>query len=119
MLESMRGTSVGFIALAGLAACGDATLDPLPFDVSLEASRTTVAPGDTISFVVTAQGGSLLGIMMVFGDSAADQLATGGARTARGTFRHAYSAAGVYEATATVTDALAGEKSASVEVGVQ
>lgn len=108
-----------FIVLIGFAACDDATVDPLPLIVSIEPSRATAAPGDTIGFVVSAQGGSLLGVVMAFGDSTGDQLATGGARTARVTFRHAYSAVGVYQASATVTDALAGEKSASVEVRVQ
>lgn len=119
MLEGMRRAVVGFILLVAFAACDDATLDPLPLDIGIEASRATAAPGDTINFLVSAQGGSLLGVVMAFGDSTGDQRATGGARTARVTFRHAYSAVGVYEASATVTDAVAGDKSASVEVRVQ
>jgi hypothetical protein len=105
--------------LIGIAACDTATLDPLPLDIGIEASRTTAAPGDTIGFVVTAQGGSLVGVAMAFGDNNSAQFATGGARTAEVPFRHAYSAVGVYEASATVTDARAGDKSASVEVHVQ
>jgi plastocyanin len=105
--------------LMGVAACDTATLDPLPLDIGLVASRTTAAPGDTITFVVSARGGSLVGVAMAFGDNSAEQFATGGARMAEVTFRHAYSAIGVYEASATVTDALAGDKSASVEVRVE
>ena len=105
--------------LVELAACGDVTLDPLPLDISVQTSRTTAVPGDTIIFLVSAQGGSLVGIAMAYGDSATEHFATGGARVADVTFRHAYSAAGVYEASATVTDAVAGEKSASTEVRVQ
>lgn len=119
MLEGMRRALVGFIVLAGFAACDDASLDPLPLDISIEASRVTAAPGDTIRFLVSAQGGSLLGVAMAFGDSNGDQRATGGARTARVTFPHTYSAVGVYEASATVTDAVAGDKRASIEVRVQ
>jgi hypothetical protein len=105
--------------LLGVAACDTSPLDPLPLEIGIEASRTIAAPGDTITFVVSAQGGSLVGVAMAFGDNSGDQFATGGARTAEVTFRHAYSAVGVYEARATVTDALAGDKSASVEVRVQ
>jgi PKD domain len=105
--------------LIGVAACGSPTLEPLPLDIRIEASRTAAAPGDTITFLVSAQGGSLVGVAMAFGDSSGAQFATGGARTAEVTFRHAYSAVGVYEATATVTDALAGDKSASVEIRVE
>lgn len=119
MLEGMWRALLGFVVLVGFAACDDATLDPLPLDIGIETSRTTAAPGDTITFVVSAQGGSLVGVAMAFGDSSGDQFATGGARTAHVTFRHAYSAVGVYEASATVTDAVAGDKSASVEVRVQ
>lgn len=119
MLDGMWRAPAGFLVLIGFAACDDATLDPLPLDVRIEASRATAAPGDTIGFVVSAQGASLVGVAMVFGDGNGDQLATGGARTAQVTFPHAYSAAGVYEASATVTDAVAGDKSASVEVRVQ
>jgi hypothetical protein len=119
MLEGMWRGFLGFVVLVGFAACDDVTLDPLPLDIGIETSRATAAPGDTIIFVVSAQGGSLVGVAMAFGDSNGDQFATGGARTAQVTFRHAYSAVGVYEASATVTDAAAGDKSASVEVRVQ
>jgi hypothetical protein len=110
---------LGFAFLTGVGACDTAPLDPLPLDIGIEVSRTTAAPGDTIAFLVSAQGGSLVGITIAFGDNNTEQFATSGARTAEVTFSHAYSAVGVYEASATVTDAVAGEKSASVEVHVQ
>jgi hypothetical protein len=119
MLERARRTLLRSLLLAGLLACGDATLEPLPLDVTVEASRATAAPGQSIEFVVNAQGGDLLGLHMDYGDGSAEQFGTGGARTARVTFRHAYSAVGVYQARATVTDAVAGTKDASVEVRVQ
>jgi hypothetical protein len=107
------------LLVLGLAACGDASLDPLPLDVSVEASRATAAPGATINFVVNAQGGSLVGIEIVYDDGGDDRYPTGGARTARVTFYHAYAASGVYRVRATVTDALAGTKDASVEVRIE
>jgi hypothetical protein len=105
--------------LIGVASCDTAPLEPLPLDIGIEASGTTAAPGDTISFLVRAQGGSLVGIAMAFGDNNTAQFATSGARTAEVTFRHAYAAVGVYDVTATVTDALAGDKSASIEIRVE
>ena len=102
-----------------LGACSAESLAPLPLAIGIEASRTTAAPGESIRFEVTAQGGQLLGIVAAWGDGTADQLATSGARTARVTFNHAFSTPGTYQVRATVTDALAGDKEASVEIRVQ
>ena len=107
-----------FFALALLGACSSESLAPLPLAIVVEASRITAAPGESISFRVTAQGGQLIGIITAYGDGSEDQVATGGARTARVTFSHAFSAPGTYQVQATVTDALAGPKAASVEVRV-
>lgn len=115
----MRRTVLASVVLAFFAACGDLTLDPLPFEVDIEATPTSAAPGDTIVFQVIAQGGNLIGILTDYGDGSVDQFATEGARTATVRFRHAYLASGVFEVNATVTDARAGEKSASVAVTVQ
>jgi hypothetical protein len=107
------------MALAFLAACADLTIDPLPFEVDIQANRATAAPGDTINFLVIAQGGNLVGILTDYGDGTVDQFATGGARTASVSFRHAYLTPGAFEVNARVTDARAGEKSASLAVNVQ
>jgi hypothetical protein len=105
------------LAVAALG-CGESTLAPLPLDISIAASRTTAAPGDTIFFVATIQGGSLLGLDADYGDSSTDQYGTSGARTGKVTFRHAYSARGTFTTKITLTDATLGTKSASVEVHV-
>jgi hypothetical protein len=122
MLEGMRRmllkSVVRSLVLVGLVACGDGSLDPLPLSITLEASRITAAPGQSIAFVVTAQGGSLVGITIDYGDESGDQRNTSGARTARVTFSHAFSAAGVYQVRATVIDAMAGAKDAGVEIHV-
>lgn len=109
---------MGALVLVGISACGPSSAEPLALDVRLEAARTTVAPGDTIAFVVTAQGGNLFGVELDYGDSTTVQYATGGARTARVTFRHAYLTRGTYTARAVATDALAGQKDASLEIRV-
>ena len=105
-------------ALLITAACGEQTLAPLPFEVTLEASRTTAAQGDSINFLVTAQGGSLLGADIDYADLTTDAFGTSGARTARITFRHAYSVTGIFQVRVVVTDAVAGQKEATVQVVV-
>lgn len=119
----MRRTLLRMELLVGLvlyaAACGDASLDPLPLSITIEASRATAAPGDAVNFVVIAQGGTLLGVEIDYGDSSTDQYGAGGARTARVTFSHAFSVAGVYQVRATVTDAVAGQRDAGVEIRIQ
>jgi hypothetical protein len=113
------GVRLSFVvALALLGACSSESLAPLPLDIAVEASRITAAPGDSISFQVSARGGQLIGIITTYGDGISDQVVTHGARTARVTFRHAFSAPGTYQVQATVTDAEAGLKDASVEIRV-
>jgi hypothetical protein len=104
--------------LLGVAACSNESTAPRPFDVSLESNVTTVTRGDSVTFTVIARGGSLLGVLMDYGDGRNDQYATGGARTARVTFRHAFDAAGTYTVSAAVTDAVAGQKDAALQIRV-
>lgn len=105
-------------AVVALTACLDNALEPLPLTIGIEASRLTAAPGDTINFLVSAQGGSLIGVEMDFADGSTDSFATSGARTARITFKHAYLATGTFQVDAKVTDVNAGAKSATIQVMV-
>ncbi len=107
-----------WLVVAVLGGCSAETLGPQPLSISIEASRISAAPGDSISFQVTARGGQLVGIAADYGDGSEDQMGTSGARTARVTFRHAFEAPGTYLVLATVTDALAGPKDASVSVRI-
>jgi plastocyanin len=86
--------------------------------VTLTASVATVRPGDSVTFVVSASGNNLIGVEMDYGDGAGDQYATGGAHTAKVTFRHAFSGSGTYVTRASVTDAIAGQKDATATVVV-
>jgi PKD repeat protein len=107
---------IGGLALA-VAAC-ESSLEALPLEITVTASRSTAAPGDTIAFTATIQGGSLLGLDADFGDNTFDQYGTAGARTGKVTFHHAYLARGTFTTKITVTDANAGQKNASVQVRV-
>lgn len=119
MPRSVLRVVVRSLLLIGAAACGDGSLEPLPLSITVEASRVAAAVGETVEFVVSAQGGMLIGVEIDYADGASEERGTSGARTARVTFRHAYAAAGTYEVRATVTDAVAGTRDASVEVRVQ
>lgn len=100
-----------------MTACLGGT-EPLPLAISIQApaSGNTI---DSVSIVVSAQGNSLVGIETMFGDGQSLSFATSGARTARVTFRHRYTLSGTYQVTATVSDAVLGDKTASVQLNVQ
>lgn len=104
-------------ACALLAACSN-DLEPLPLDLTVQASRTTAAPGDTVVFVATIQGQNLLGLEADYGDGTVESQAAAGARTGKMTFRHAYGARGSYTTRITVTDAPDIQKSASIGIQV-
>ena len=101
------------------AACAQDPLEPLPLQVTLQAQPTTAAVGDSIRFDITAQGGTLFGVTVDYGDETTQALPAGGARTARAVYRHAYTRSGVYVVTATVVDAVQGEKSATASVQIR
>lgn len=101
-----------------LCACGPATTAPQPLEISVAASRASVAVGDTVSFVATVQGTSLLGLDADFGDGGTDSYGTAGARTGKVTFRHPFSARGTYTVKITATDSDTSQKSASVGIQV-
>ena len=98
------------------AGCGTGSLSPLPLSITVQASKTTAIRGDTIVFTTVSQGGTLVGIDMDYGDLSADQFGTSGARTATVSFKHAFLVGGTYQVKATITDAVAGSTSATVQV---
>jgi hypothetical protein len=100
----------------GLGACGTYSLEPLPLSVGVEANRLTAVPGDTITFTVSAEGGTLFGVDIDFADGSSDTRVTSGARTARVTFKHAYLTTGDFQVLASATDAGQGTKSATIQI---
>ena len=96
----------------------DAVISPGDVSISLSASSSTAHPGDTVSFVVNAAGNNLFGVAIEYGDSNTDLYSTGGALSARVTFKHVYESTGTFTVRAIVTDAIAGEKEASTSIVV-
>jgi hypothetical protein len=113
----MKSALAAALLVVGISACLQ-SLEPLPFTMELEASAVTTVPGDSLTFTVSAQGGSLTGVDIDFGDGNGDLFATAGARTARVVFRHAFVAAGTYPVRASATDAIEGQKDAMLEIRV-
>ena len=116
MLGRMRRASSGLLLLFGVASCIASATEVLPLTIGIEANRTTAAPGDTITFVTTVQGESLIGVAMDYADGTTDQFGTGGAKTGRVTFRKAFMQRGMFVVVATVTDAAAGQQTARVAI---
>lgn len=110
----MRRLLAGILVIAALTACIEST-PPLPLDIAIQ-KPATITTADSASFVVRAQGSSLIGVETSFGDGRVASFATSGARTARITFRHRYAVAGTYDVTATVSDVVLGVKAATVQV---
>ena len=100
----------------GLGGCRQTIEPPISLVATLESSRSTAARGDTVTFVVSATGNSLVGVVIDFGDQSGDLFATGGARTARVTFKHVFQTAGTFTISAVVTDAIVGDKESTTAV---
>ena len=102
----LLGLSIAMMSVA----CRQPTSTAIQISVVLEASPTVVQRGDTVTFVVNITANNLFGVVIDYGDSNLDQYSTGGASTARVTFKHAYATSGSYTARATVSDALVGDR---------
>ena len=107
----------GGVIVAAMAACLSTT-DPLPLNVTIQ-KPASISTADSATFVISAQGNSLIGIEIQYGDGQFAPYTTAGARTATVSFRHRYTLAGTYQVTATATDAVLGQKQATVQVSVQ
>lgn len=114
----MRFALISAFVVMACSSCRQTTEPPTDVTVSLIANTTVVPRGDTVTFTVIAAGNNLFGVVIDYGDATSDQYATGGALTARVTFKHAYAVAGSYTIRATVTDAILGERESVVSLVV-
>lgn len=101
-----------------LSACASDSIEPLPLSISVTATPATAAVGDSVTFVASSQGTSLVAVTADFGDGATDGFQIPFGRTARNTFKHAYSTAGSYTATFTIVQADSATKSATASVQI-
>lgn len=109
---------LAFLCAALIVACRQTTEPPVQLTVSMQASTAVIPRGDTVTFTVNAAGNNLFGVVIDYGDTTGDQYATGGALSARVTFKHAYGTSGNFTVRATVTDAIAGEREATLSIVV-
>ena len=88
------------LSLLLLTGCGDFSQTIRETALTLTADRTTAATGQTIEFRYDAQGRSLAGLIVDFGDgSPPDSLFLQGAVTATGRRSHAFTRAGSFVVT--------------------
>lgn len=100
-----------------LSACLH-TAGPLDLDLTATASPTSVAVGDTVTFVSDSQGDALLLIDIAYGDGATEAVDLPGARTAHNTFKHVYGAVGTYNAAISVVQADSAARSTAMTITV-
>jgi hypothetical protein len=85
------------LALFFLVGCGDFSTTIRPTALTLTADRTTTPTGQVVEFRYDAQGRSLAGLIVDFGDgSRPDSLFLQGAVTATGRRVHTFTQAGSY-----------------------
>ena len=107
------------VAAASIWACGsnDVTFGG-PLDVQVS-SNSPVSVADSLQLDYEVVGRSLLGMVVLWGDSEVDSLYFSGAQTASGRVRHKYDAAGSYDVRATVIDQLEGQQTKELSVTIE
>jgi hypothetical protein len=105
------------VAVAASAlACGDFSTTVRPTEVTITPSLTTAKVGQQIEFRYSAQGRSMAGLIIDYGDGGLDSIGLGGAVTATGFKNHTYGVPANYLVSARLEDFL--QNSASTEVKV-
>jgi hypothetical protein len=99
--------------------CSAYETEPLPLEVTVRADKLETVPGDSVSFELTGQGGTLTHFFVVWGDGTTVEAPTFNARTATVRLRHAYSASGLYDMKATLHDQAAGSKTSGVTIRIR
>ncbi len=113
---------VALAALLGIGAlasegCSGVTDSGTPLTLQMTPDRTAAAPGQSVGFQVEATGLALAGLIVAYGDGAADTVPTSGASRAKATFSHAFQQEGSYLVHAAAYDAFRAD-SATDEVTI-
>lgn len=113
----MKLLAAATAAVVLLTACAG-PLEPLDLGITLKATPTTAAVGDTVTFLSDAQGTNMIAVAIQYGDGQSEGLDLPFARTAHNTFKHVYAAVGAYTANVTVVQADSAAKTAPVTVTI-
>lgn len=107
------------VAVASSAlACGDFSTTVRPTEVTITPNLTAAKVGQQIEFRYSAQGRSMAGLIIEYGDGGLDSIGLGGAVTATGFKNHTYASAANYLVTARLEDFLQNSAQAEVTVNV-
>lgn len=113
----MRRVS-SMLVLVFLAGCGDFSTTIRPTELTLTVDRAEAQPGQDFEFYYQAQGRSMAGLILDYGDGAVDSLGFQGAVTATGRRSHSYENPGTYIVSGTLEDFLTPAVGAEVVVTV-
>jgi len=106
------------VAAALLCGCANSTVEPLALSISVTATPTSAAIGDTVTFIASMQGNNLIAVVGDYGDGTTDGFDIPFGRTARNTFKHVYHTAGTFTATFTAAQADSSARSATAAVQI-
>ena len=107
------------MAMAMAVACSSSLVTgPQDLAITITATPTSAAVNTPIEFRYDAAGPALSGIVLAYGDGAADSIATLGATTAGGRRTHTYTAPGTFQVIATVIASNADRRSDSISVEI-
>lgn len=107
------------IAAVLLCGCASSSVEPLALSISVTATPTSAAVGDTITFIADMQGNGLIAVDGDYGDgSAPDGFDIPFGRTARNTFKHVYQKAGSFTATFTAAQADSSARSTTATIQI-
>lgn len=106
------------VAVGSTVACTDSAVE-IGSELSLQLTAPSSIPlSDSLIVEYEAKGRSLLGLVVDYGDGAADTVPFVGSQSAGGRLAHKYSEAGQYQVTGRVQDGIEGSTMADVTVSV-
>ena len=108
--------AVASLALLAAAGCREVADPGRSIAIDLSTDRATAVVGEPVDFRYAAQGPSLAGLIVDYGDGSADSVAGFGAQTASGTLTHAFDVPGGFDVTAVLLDFAGDSASDTVSV---
>ena len=114
---SVRLFSIATVGLIGWA-CASTDID-IGSPVTLEVNATSpVSVGDSLVLEYEAQGRSLLGMVILWGDASLDSVFMNAAQSAAGSRGHIYPDTGSYTITARLVDSVEGSDEQTLDIRI-